>query len=193
MTTGGTAHVVRRAERADRAGHRVVPAPAPARGIPQVTRTIDREVPKGLAVHMILDNYATHKHVDVQAWLASHPRFHPHFTTPTSSSWLNLVERWFRELTDKTLSSGVECPLRPRPHRQDRGIPQRAQRQGQHLHLDRHRRTDPGQGRPRPDRPRKSQSILRHTTSSSRAGSAGSDSAFGASGSTDMVRARARN
>ena len=64
-----------------------MPAPAPARGIPQVTRTIDREVPKGLAVHMILDNYATDKHVDVQAWLASHPRLDPHFTTtPTSSS-----------------------------------------------------------------------------------------------------------
>jgi transposase len=68
-------------------------------------RTIDREVPKSLAVHLILDNYATHKHPDVKAWLASHPRFHLHFT-PTSSSWLNLVERWFRELTDKALRRG---------------------------------------------------------------------------------------
>jgi len=69
-------------------------------------RTIDREVPKALAVHMILDNYATHKHPDVKAWLETHPRFHLHFT-PTSSSWLNLVERFFRELTDKALRRGV--------------------------------------------------------------------------------------
>jgi transposase len=68
-------------------------------------RTIDRQVPKGLAVHLILDNYATHKHPDVQAWLSRHKRFHLHFT-PTSSSWLNLVERWFRELTDKALRRG---------------------------------------------------------------------------------------
>jgi len=67
---------------------------------------VDREVPKGLAVHMILDNYATHKHADVREWLEAHPRFHLHFT-PTSSSWLNLVERWFRELTDKALRRGV--------------------------------------------------------------------------------------
>jgi transposase len=69
-------------------------------------RTIDREVPKGLQVHLICDNYATHKHPDVKAWLAKHPRFHMHFT-PTSSSWLNLVERWFRELTDKALRRGA--------------------------------------------------------------------------------------
>ena len=69
-------------------------------------RKIEREVPKGLQVHLICDNYATHKHPDVKAWLAKHPRFHLHFT-PTSSSWLNLVERWFRELTDKALRRGV--------------------------------------------------------------------------------------
>jgi len=69
-------------------------------------RTIDKETPKGLQVHMICDNYATHKHPNVKAWLAKHPRFHMHFT-PTSSSWLNLVERWFRELTDKALRRGV--------------------------------------------------------------------------------------
>ena len=72
---------------------------------PKFLRTVDRQVPKGLAVHLILDNYATHKHPDVKAWLAAHPRFHLHFT-PTSSSWLNLVERWFRELTDKALRRG---------------------------------------------------------------------------------------
>ena len=69
-------------------------------------RTIDKQVPKGVAVHMILDNYATHKHPAVKSWLAKHPRFHLHFT-PTSSSWLNLVERWFRELTDKAIRRGV--------------------------------------------------------------------------------------
>src|SRR5664279_4739794 len=69
-------------------------------------RRIDREVPTGLAVHLILDNYATHKHADVTAWLAKHPRFHLHFT-PTSSSWLNLVERWFRDITDKAIRRGV--------------------------------------------------------------------------------------
>jgi len=69
-------------------------------------RTVDKEVPKGLAVHMILDNYSTHKHKDVKLWLVKHPRFHLHFT-PTSSSWLNLVERWFRELTEKAVRRGV--------------------------------------------------------------------------------------
>ena len=69
-------------------------------------RTLDREVPKGLDIHMVLDNYATYKHPDVRAWLGKHPRFHLHFT-PASSSWLNLVERWFRELTDKALRRGV--------------------------------------------------------------------------------------
>ena len=55
---------------------------------------------------MILDNYGTHKHANLKAWLATHPRFHLHFT-PTSSSWLNLVERWFRDLTDKAIRRGV--------------------------------------------------------------------------------------
>jgi transposase len=69
-------------------------------------RKVDKQVPKGVAVHVILDNYGTHGHDNVEAWLAKHPRFHFHFT-PTSSSWLNLVERWFRELTDKAIRRGV--------------------------------------------------------------------------------------
>lgn len=69
-------------------------------------RAVEREVPADLAIHMILDNYGTHTHEDVEAWLAKHPRFHLHFI-PTSSSWLNLVERWFRELTDKAIRRGV--------------------------------------------------------------------------------------
>ena len=69
-------------------------------------RIIDREVPTGLQIHMICDNYGTHKHANVKKWLAKHPRFHLHFT-PTSSSWLNLVERWFRDLTNKAIRRGV--------------------------------------------------------------------------------------
>lgn len=69
-------------------------------------RTIDREVPKGLGIHLILDNYSAHKHSDVDRWLNRHKRFHLHFT-PTSSSWLNQVERWFRDLTDKNLRRGI--------------------------------------------------------------------------------------
>lgn len=69
-------------------------------------KTIDREVPQHLQVHLILDNYATHKHESVERWLKRHKRFHLHFT-PTSSSWLNQVERWFRDLTEKNLRRGV--------------------------------------------------------------------------------------
>jgi transposase len=69
-------------------------------------RTIDMSVPRKLQVHLIVDNYGTHTHPNVKAWLAKHPRFHLHFT-PTSSSWLNLVERWFAELTGKMIRRGV--------------------------------------------------------------------------------------
>ncbi len=69
-------------------------------------RLIDKQVPAGLKIHMICDNYATHKHPNVQAWLDKHPRFHLHFT-PTSSSWLNLVERWFRNISDQAIRRGV--------------------------------------------------------------------------------------
>ncbi len=72
----------------------------------QFLKQIDRETPAELDLHLIVDNYATHKHPRVSAWLARHPRFHFHFI-PTSSSWLNLVERWFRELTQKRLRRGV--------------------------------------------------------------------------------------
>jgi transposase len=69
-------------------------------------KRIDESTPPELDLHLIVDNYATHKHENVKRWLARHPRFHIHFT-PTSSSWLNLVERWFRDLTDKRLKRGV--------------------------------------------------------------------------------------
>lgn len=68
-------------------------------------KQIDRETPKHLDVHLIQDNYATHKHPKVKAWLARHPRFKSHFT-PTSSSWMNLVERFFADLTEDVIRTG---------------------------------------------------------------------------------------
>jgi transposase len=68
-------------------------------------KQIDRETPRGLDLHLIADNYATHKHPKVQAWLAKHCRFTMHFT-PTSSSWLNLVERFFADLTGDVIRAG---------------------------------------------------------------------------------------
>ena len=69
-------------------------------------RKLDREFPGNIELHLIVDNYQTHKHPNVNAWLDRHPRFHLHFT-PTSSSWCNLIERWFGELTDKAIRRGV--------------------------------------------------------------------------------------
>ncbi|APZ42721.1 IS630 family transposase [Acidihalobacter ferrooxydans] len=69
-------------------------------------RQIDRETPKKKDLHLICDNYATHKHPKVREWLEKHPRFHMHFT-PTSASWLNRVERFFRDLTTQRLRRGV--------------------------------------------------------------------------------------
>lgn len=71
----------------------------------QFLKTIDQEVPAGLEVHLILDNYATHKTPQVKRWLKKHPCFHLHFT-PTSSSWLNLVERFFRDLSQDVVLPG---------------------------------------------------------------------------------------
>jgi transposase len=73
--------------------------------------TIDGAVPADLDVHLILDNYATHKTAAIRRWLATRPRYHVHFT-PTSASWLNLVERWFVELTDKQIRRGVHRSTR---------------------------------------------------------------------------------
>jgi transposase len=72
---------------------------------------IDEEVPAELAVHLILDNYSTHKTPDIHRWLLRHPRFHLHFT-PTSGSWLNMVERWFGELTTKKIKRGSHTSVR---------------------------------------------------------------------------------
>ena len=72
----------------------------------QFLDTIEAEVPAELDVHLIMDNYATHKTALIRNWLAKRPRFHLHFT-PTSASWLNMVERWFVLLTETRLHRGV--------------------------------------------------------------------------------------
>jgi len=77
----------------------------------QFLQTLDREVPADLDVHVILDNSSTHKTPAIHKWLTAHPRFVLHFT-PTSSSWLNLVERWFAELTNKKLRRGAHRSTR---------------------------------------------------------------------------------
>jgi transposase len=69
-------------------------------------KRIDGQIPARLDLHLIVDNYGTHKHPRVKSWLKRHPRFHLHFI-PTSSSWLNLIERWFRELTVKRIRRGT--------------------------------------------------------------------------------------
>ena len=71
----------------------------------QFLRTLDGNVPAELAVHLVMDNYGTHKTPTIKAWLARHPRFQPHFT-PTSASWLNQVERWFALLTQQQIKRG---------------------------------------------------------------------------------------
>ena len=73
--------------------------------------TIDAAVPADLDVHLVLDNYGTHKTVRIRRWLARHSRFHVH-CTPTSASWLNLVERWFAMLTDKQIKRGTHRSTR---------------------------------------------------------------------------------
>jgi transposase len=67
---------------------------------------VDRKVPKRREIHLILDNYGTHKHPKVKSWFDAHPRYHLHFV-PTSSSWLNLIERWFAEITRKEIRRGT--------------------------------------------------------------------------------------
>jgi len=74
-------------------------------------RTIDGTAPAELDVHLVMDNYGTHKTPSVRAWLARHPRFHVHFT-PTSASWLNQVERWFATLTERQIRRGTHRSTR---------------------------------------------------------------------------------
>jgi transposase len=82
---------------------------------------IDANVPPALDVHLIIDNYATHKHRKVKAWLARHPRFHLHFT-PTYASWLNQVERWFGLITQQAIRRGSFRTVRELTQRIDRYV-----------------------------------------------------------------------
>ena len=77
----------------------------------QFLRTIDANVPAALDVHLVMDNYGTHKTPTVKEWFARHPRFHVHFT-PTSASWINQVERWFATLTEKQIRRGTHRSTR---------------------------------------------------------------------------------
>ena len=79
-------------------------APSPP-GIIGFLNHLDRNVPAGLEIHLIADNYGTHKHAKVKAWLARHPRYHIHYT-PTYASWLNQVERWFALITQQAIRRG---------------------------------------------------------------------------------------
>lgn len=79
------------------------------RTVPFLT-AIDKAVPADLDVHLVGDNYATHNTAEIETWLARHPRFHVHFT-PTGSSWMNQVERWFGLLTGKLIRRGVHTSV----------------------------------------------------------------------------------
>ena len=81
-------------------------AAAPSSRVLKFLKAIDRATPQKLDIHCIADNYATHKHPSIKAWLARHSCFHLHFI-PTSSSWLNLVEHWFGKITAERIRRGV--------------------------------------------------------------------------------------
>src|SRR5712692_5745852 len=82
-----------------------MPLPASPSGVAEISAPLGRGVRPPIQLHLVMDNYGTHKQPRVRAWLKKHPRFVCHFI-PTSSSWLNLVERWFRELTEKAIRRG---------------------------------------------------------------------------------------
>jgi transposase len=106
---------------------------------------IDREVPAEFEVHVVLDNASTHKTAAVKRWLLAHPRFILHFT-PTSSSWLNLVERWFGELTTKKTATR-NTPIRARTQHRHPRLDRHLEREPTALPLDQNRRPDPRQHR----------------------------------------------
>ena len=84
-------------------------------------RHIDRNVPKTLDVHLVVDNYATHKHAKVKAWLARRPRYHIHYT-PTYASWLNQVERWFGIITQRAIRRGTFSSVKQLTRKIDRFV-----------------------------------------------------------------------
>ena len=104
-------HAICRFKFVGRQGDRAVPSPTPPSGVSEIPAAVGPGVSWEQQLHLVLDNYGTHKTPQVQAWLRTHRRFVPHFI-PTSSSWLNLVERWFGELTEKAIrrSAFVSVP-----------------------------------------------------------------------------------
>ena len=110
-------------------------------------RRLDAEFPSQLQLHLVMDNYGTHKEPHVQAWLNKHPRFVCHFV-PTSSSWLNLVERWFRELTEKN-DSARQLRERAGFKTGDRRIYASLEPKPQAVHLDGQRWSDHREDRTR--------------------------------------------
>jgi transposase len=100
-------------------------------------RRHDHEFPGEIPLHLVMDNYGTHKHPRVQAWLQRHPRFISHFV-PTISSWLNLVERWFGELTSKRIRRGSFGSVEDL-ETANRAVPGRLEREPETLRLDCHR------------------------------------------------------
>ena len=114
----GTTTLFAALEIATGAGHRDLQATAPAPGVPDVPETCGPRLPRpartngdGTELHLIMDNYAAHKHPKVKAWLAANPRIHVHFT-PTSGSWLNLVEVWFGIIERQAIHRGTFASVR---------------------------------------------------------------------------------
>jgi transposase len=129
-------------------------------------RVIDQVTPAGKALHLIADNYATHKHAKVQRWLKRHSRFHVHFT-PTSSSWLNMVERFFRDLTQNRLRRGVFRDVGGVNYG-DWRLYRPAQRESQTIHLDCQGERHPGKSEACPQIPEYCSICLTHYTSCSK-------------------------
>ena len=101
----------------------------------------ERAAGAGVEIHLVLDNYATHKTPAVKRWFLRHPEYHLHFT-PTSGSWLNQVERFFAEITEKRIRRGV-VPQRAGVGGGDPGVPGASQRVPEAVRVDRRRRPDP--------------------------------------------------
>ena len=125
-------------------------------------KQIDRETPKDLDIHLIQDNYATHKHPKVKAWLERHPRFKSHFT-PTSSSWMNLVERFFADLTEDVIRTGSfasvgELVRDIKAYLAERNANPRA------LQMEGGRRCNPRENQARPRRPRQGRGSMSYCT-----------------------------
>src|SRR5579872_4839362 len=111
-------------------------------------RLVDDATPAHKQLHLIVDNYATHKHPAVQRWLKRHPRFHMHFT-PTSASWLNMVGRFFRDLTANRLRRWC-LSRRHRTRARHRRLRRSSQRESETLHLDGLRKRHPRKSEARP-------------------------------------------